>query len=303
MDITCIDLNVFLIHTTKNLRTFKANDEEKFNAGSSIAPAQGVTKNVGTNLEKPPSFIDRVIKRGPGKRSRQEGKHATPNYILLRNVGVKDFNKEGASHIESTARRVLIQPGNFGTNVPVLVKDTNKLTPTGGGVGGNVMQGWDNNEMVEVPETQFAIDPGQTKADDVIMQDYAANGLNDRSWHLRGSPVWNAITKAKSMLSNGFTLKVGAGDVSFFYDKWMDNGPLCNKVPWVAIHDTELRVKVVFRNGAWNFDTVFTLLPSDLQNNIIRSDIMVASTGFGKRTVSQLGPRRGSAILRSFLSL
>ncbi|KAK7256424.1 hypothetical protein RIF29_29870 [Crotalaria pallida] len=77
------------------------------------------------------------------------------------------------------------------------------------------------------------------------------------------------------MLGTGFRLKVGFGEVSFFFDDWLDSELLCNKVPWVAIQDTVLRVKYVWSQEAWLFNTVYTILPPDVQNEITGSEVMV----------------------------
>ncbi|KAK7269302.1 hypothetical protein RIF29_22025 [Crotalaria pallida] len=134
--------------------------------GSDISRAHDGTKDVGYTLEKSTPLVDRIIKRGPDKRSRQESKHATPTHILLRNAEVKGLCKDGATHIENTTQQVVIQPGNFGASVPQLVKGTTLR----GSSDVNAMHGWDKDGIEVVPETQFAIDPGQVGPNDITMQ-------------------------------------------------------------------------------------------------------------------------------------
>ncbi|KAK7266231.1 hypothetical protein RIF29_18873 [Crotalaria pallida] len=81
--------------------------------------------------------------------------------------------------------------------------------------------------------------------------------------------------KAKALLADGFQLKVGAGDISFFFDKWLGNEPLCQKVPWVATQDTALRVRDVWKQGSWQLQNVYTLLPNEIQHVIISSDVLI----------------------------
>ncbi|KAK7268980.1 hypothetical protein RIF29_21693 [Crotalaria pallida] len=81
--------------------------------------------------------------------------------------------------------------------------------------------------------------------------------------------------KAKSKLADGFKLKVGAGDLSFFFDTWIGHEPLCQQVPWVAIQDTALKVRDVWRQGDWQFHDVYTILPLDIQRQLSSSGIMI----------------------------
>ncbi|KAK7275456.1 hypothetical protein RIF29_16573 [Crotalaria pallida] len=75
----------------------------------------------------------------------------------------------------------------------------------------------------------------------------------------------SSIYKAGKVLDKGFALKLGSGEVSFFFDAWFSNEPLCNQVPWVQIHDTALRVKDVLRDGSWHLHEIMTLLPNPIK--------------------------------------
>ncbi|KAK7243325.1 hypothetical protein RIF29_38118 [Crotalaria pallida] len=65
----------------------------------------------------------------------------------------------------------------------------------------------------------------------VLCGKYAPGGFDLYKHKVDGSSVWRAVLQAKTMLLEGFSLKVGSGDVSFFFDRWMSNEPLCRKVP------------------------------------------------------------------------
>ncbi|KAK7269581.1 hypothetical protein RIF29_22313 [Crotalaria pallida] len=90
-----------------------------------------------------------------------------------------------------------------------------------------------------------------------------------------GSSVWRAVTKARKLLLEGFQLKVGRGEVSFFFDKWLSHEPLCRKVPWVATQDIALKVKDVCWQGVWHWDCIYTLLPHEVRQSISRSGIII----------------------------
>jgi hypothetical protein len=63
------------------------------------------------------------------------------------------------------------------------------------------------------------------------------------------SCIWRAIVKVVEILGPGFICRVGRGQVSIWYDKWLDNVYLCNVVPYVHISDTNLRLCDLFENG------------------------------------------------------
>lgn len=67
------------------------------------------------------------------------------------------------------------------------------------------------------------------------------------------------------MLKDGFINRVGKGCISLWYDKWLDRGCLCNHVPFVSIHDTQLLIKDVFYDGKWHFENLATQLPEDIK--------------------------------------
>lgn len=58
--------------------------------------------------------------------------------------------------------------------------------------------------------------------------------------------TWRSIMKAVSVLRDGYKFRIGEGDMSFWFDKWMDEGPMCSKVNYVHISDSQLKVKDVF---------------------------------------------------------
>jgi hypothetical protein len=83
-----------------------------------------------------------------------------------------------------------------------------------------------------------------------------------------GSVIWNSVVKAMRMLEDGFIFKIGDGNSSFWYDSWIVNEKLSSLVPFVAIQDTQLRIKDVWFDGKWNFQHLYTCLPEAMVNNI-----------------------------------
>ena len=56
------------------------------------------------------------------------------------------------------------------------------------------------------------------------------------------SPTWKALVRAYQLLGIGFAMSLGNGQISFWFDKWLLNGPLYNLVPFVHISDSDLQV-------------------------------------------------------------
>jgi hypothetical protein len=64
-----------------------------------------------------------------------------------------------------------------------------------------------------------------------------------------GSCVWNSLAKALHMLRDGFSLKIGDGSSRVWYDPWVIKDNLCPVVPFVAIQDTDLKIKDIYIYG------------------------------------------------------
>jgi hypothetical protein len=76
--------------------------------------------------------------------------------------------------------------------------------------------------------------------------------------------IWNAVAKAMQILKEGFTLKIGDGESSFWYDYWVLKERMCSVVPVVAIQDTTMKINDVWLNGGWNFQTLYIHLPNNI---------------------------------------
>jgi len=80
-----------------------------------------------------------------------------------------------------------------------------------------------------------------------------------------GSVTWNAIMKALLALREGFELRLGDGNSSFWYTNWAGTGKLAEKVFFVDIHDLHMRVRDVYVDGTWNFNLPYTNIPTDIK--------------------------------------
>jgi len=54
---------------------------------------------------------------------------------------------------------------------------------------------------------------------------------------------WKAITKTVKVLKSSFKTRIGRGEVSLWYEKWLKDDYLCNLVPYVHISETNLRLR------------------------------------------------------------
>ena len=79
-----------------------------------------------------------------------------------------------------------------------------------------------------------------------------------------GDYIWHLITKTIKILKDGYKYRIGKGDISFRYHRWLDREPLCLCVPYVGIDDIQLRLKDVFYNNKWNFENLYTYLPQEV---------------------------------------
>ena len=84
--------------------------------------------------------------------------------------------------------------------------------------------------------------------------------------------IWHGITKAWKCLVDGFEWKLGSGQSSLQYDVWSPLGKLCERVPFVHISDTHLRVRDACVHGVWNFNLLYIHIPADLEHAILKWD-------------------------------
>ncbi|GAU24184.1 hypothetical protein TSUD_84190 [Trifolium subterraneum] len=74
--------------------------------------------------------------------------------------------------------------------------------------------------------------------------------------------------KALVALKDGFQYRLGDGNSSFWYTNWSGIGNLVNQVPYVNIHDLQMRVRDVYIDGKWNFNLLYTTIPVDVMDHL-----------------------------------
>jgi hypothetical protein len=84
-----------------------------------------------------------------------------------------------------------------------------------------------------------------------------------------GSVIWNSMTKAIGCLRDGFTFKIDDGNSNFWFDSWVFKEKLGSMVPFVAIQDTSTKIKDVWYDGSWNFQSLYTAISDFPRNEII----------------------------------
>lgn len=79
---------------------------------------------------------------------------------------------------------------------------------------------------------------------------------------------WQSINRAATLLKPGYTVQVGQGDVSLWYERWLHNGRLCDRVPYVELHDMHLKIQDIHHDGLCHFEQLRTPIPLDTQLEI-----------------------------------
>ena len=80
------------------------------------------------------------------------------------------------------------------------------------------------------------------------------------------SPTWRAIVCVGHLLDSLLRLKLGNGAASFWFDSWLQEGPLCKLIPYVHISDSDLSLKDVWRNWDWMLEALATPLSPEALN-------------------------------------
>ena len=82
------------------------------------------------------------------------------------------------------------------------------------------------------------------------------------------SYVCQSFVKAILALRDGFRWSMAMGDSSIWYEDRLGTGKLCEKIPFVHIHDSNLRLRDVRRDGDWAWDILWTSLPHEICEDI-----------------------------------
>ncbi|KAG5033308.1 hypothetical protein JHK82_016873 [Glycine max] len=64
-------------------------------------------------------------------------------------------------------------------------------------------------------------------------------------------------------------MRVRRGDFSLFYDRWLEEVPICEALDYAHITDTHLGVKNYLIHDTWQWKNIATPLPPDLKNKLL----------------------------------
>ena len=78
---------------------------------------------------------------------------------------------------------------------------------------------------------------------DLLVQKYGE--LDSTNVALNACPTWKALVRTYKVLAPNFVVHPINGQILFWYDKWLLEGPLCNLVPFVHISYSKIRVRDV----------------------------------------------------------
>ncbi|KAK7252062.1 hypothetical protein RIF29_35769 [Crotalaria pallida] len=92
------------------------------------------------------------------------------------------------------------------------------------------------------------------------------------------SNTMKSIFRATERLKDGFDFRFGEGNTSFWYGSWCKAGPLCESVPYVHISDTGKSIRDVWRNGEWDWNSLYTTIPTETADIVNQVRIL----GFGE---------------------
>jgi len=82
------------------------------------------------------------------------------------------------------------------------------------------------------------------------------------------SPTWSSIIRAKNILKDGYTWRIGSGSSSFWFSNWNPLGPIGNYVPVIDVHDLQLSVRDVLSASGNHAQVLYTTLPPVVENHI-----------------------------------
>ncbi|KAK7259520.1 hypothetical protein RIF29_25129 [Crotalaria pallida] len=219
-----------------------------------------------------------LIKQGGGDHanpSNQKEKDLIPAVLVENNMGVAISEEPLHGDCLVVTRRKKTKPKNLrGLKSNDLAKDNGKSAAVSHGarVKGLVKEG--DTGMASLPKN-FFIQPGNFGVGDPKL-------LKDKG----GSPFSREQDLHKDDHNDNLDMEVvpetqftfDPGQTKFnpaFLQGWMSHEPLCRKVLWVATQDTGMQVRDVWQQGTWHLQELYTILPNEVQQEILNSDIVV----------------------------
>lgn len=78
-------------------------------------------------------------------------------------------------------------------------------------------------------------------------------------------PYLEGLVQTYKVLALGFVVHPG-GQTSFWYDKWLPEGPLYNLVTFVHISESKIQVRDIWDIGRWLLNILFIPLLENVVN-------------------------------------
>jgi hypothetical protein len=82
-----------------------------------------------------------------------------------------------------------------------------------------------------------------------------------------------SLVKTFTQLREGFIYKLGGGDISFWFEHWLEEGNLSNIVEHMNVLDADYKVKDLWTNGAWDFSKLAMYIPEAVRYRIMANPI------------------------------
>lgn len=83
------------------------------------------------------------------------------------------------------------------------------------------------------------------------------------------SYCWRSVVKSAQAIKDGFSWRIGDGShVSFYFDKWLIDGPICDLVPVISEEIKVLKVSDLIVFGSWNFELLGDNFPLEIKEKI-----------------------------------
>lgn len=95
----------------------------------------------------------------------------------------------------------------------------------------------------------------------------------------RHSYIWRGIVKAKKHIKELYKSQLAEGGSSLWYHNWLGSGKLCDRVPFVHITETLLRLSDVWEGGRRNLSSMYTILPNQVKEEILAIQVPCAPNG------------------------
>lgn len=78
-----------------------------------------------------------------------------------------------------------------------------------------------------------------------------------------------SFVNALQILKPDYRVRIDKGEVSLFYDSFLDEGPLYSKVDYAHYADMNLTTKDILLNDQWHWNLIATPLSADIKNQLL----------------------------------